>query len=381
MSKWEMVRLGDVANFNMGQSPSSKSYNDKGQGMPFFQGKTDFGLVFPTIRMYCTDPKKIAKKDDVLISVRAPVGAVNIATETCCIGRGLAAISPVVGKINYKYIYYYLQYKENDIANMGVGSTFKAINKKDLNTIDIPLPSLEVQQQIADVLDHANSLIQKRKAQIDKLDLLVKSQFIEMFGDPVTNPKGWEMAKLPSLGELSRGISKHRPRNDPKLLGGRYPLIQTGDVANSNLYIASYSSTYSEIGLAQSKLWSMGTLCITIAANIAKTGILAFDACFPDSVVGFLPNNKANILYIYYWFSFFQKIIEEQAPKSAQKNINLKILNDLDVATPPISLQNKFSDFVHRVEAQKSLFQQSLAKIELNYKSLMQKCFRGEIIS
>lgn len=99
MGKWEMVRLGDVANFNMGQSPSSESYNDEGQGMPFFQGKTDFGLVYPTVRMYCTDPKRIAKKDDILISVRvrAPVGAVNIATETCCIGRGVAAISPVAG--------------------------------------------------------------------------------------------------------------------------------------------------------------------------------------------------------------------------------------------------------------------------------------------
>ena len=260
-----------------------------------------------------------------------------------------------------------------------VGSTRSRISRKNLQTIILPLPPLEVQRKIADVLDRASALIEKRKAQIDKLDLLIKSQFIEMFGDPVTNPKGWKKKKLSFLGELNRGISKHRPRNDPKLLGGIYPLVQTGDVANSGFYINSYSSTYSEVGLAQSKLWNKGTLCITIAANIAKTAILSFDACFPDSIVGFLPNSEINITFTYYWFCFFQKILEEQAPESAQKNINLKILNELDVIVPPISIQTQFADLVQNVETQKSLLQQSLAKLEQNYKSLMQKCFHGEI--
>ena len=127
---------------------------------------------------------------------------------------------------------------------------------------------------------------------------------------------------------------KHRPRNDPRLLGGEYPLVQTGDVANASLYIMSYNSTYSELGLKQSKMWSKGTLCITIAANIAKTAILEFDACFPDSVVGFIANEKTNNIFIHYWFSFFQAILESQAPESAQKNINLKILSELKVIVP-----------------------------------------------
>ena len=122
----------------------------------------------------------------------------------------------------------------------------------------------------------------------------LRSAFLEMFGDPVTNPKGWPLIKFSEIGELDRGKSQHRPRNAPELLGGPYPLIQTGDVANSGGYIRSYKSTYSEIGLKQSRMWPKGTLCITIAANIAKTGILTFDACFPDSVVGFSPNKKTN---------------------------------------------------------------------------------------
>ena len=131
--------------------------------------------------------------------------------------------------------------------------------------------------------------------------------------------------------------------------------------------------------MKQSKLWPAKTLCITIAANIAKTSILKFDACFPDSIVGFISNSKTNNIFINYWFNFFQKILEKQAPESAQKNINLKILRELLVINPPIDLQNEFAIFVNKVEAQKVLLQESLVKLDFNHKSLVQKCFRGEI--
>lgn len=150
-------------------------------------------------------------------------------------------------------------------------------------------------------------LILLRKQQLAKMDELVKARFVEMFGDPVKNTMDWEIKSLSELGELNRGVSKARPRNSPELLGGPYPLIQTGEVANAKTYITSFNSTYSEKGLAQSKMWPKGTLCITIAANIAQTSILTFDACFPDSVVGFISRNMTNELFIHYWFSFFKR--------------------------------------------------------------------------
>ena len=180
-----------------------------------------------------------------------------------------------------------------------------------------------------------------------------KARFVEMFGDPVANTYELPIAILSELGALGRGISKHRPRNDPKLLGGEYPLVQTGDVANAGLYITSYNSTYSELGLRQSKLWKKGTLCITIAANIAKTSILEFDACFPDSIVGFIANEKTNNIFIHYWFSFFQSILESQAPESAQKNINLKILSELKVIMPKKEKQDDFIVFIDQVNKSK----------------------------
>ena len=241
--------------------------------------------------------------------------------------------------------------------------------------LDVPLPDIEQQKLALTTIHHAKNALDSRQAQLTKLDELVKARFVEMFGDPVKNTMDWEIKSLSELGELNRGVSKARPRNSPELLGGPYPLIQTGEVANAKTYITSFNSTYSEKGLAQSKMWPKGTLCITIAANIAQTSILTFDACFPDSVVGFISRNMTNELFIHYWFSFFQKILDEQAPQVAQKNINLKILSELNVIVPPLSLQNRFAAFVEYVDQQKQTVQQSLEKLELMKKALMQEYF------
>jgi type I restriction enzyme S subunit len=174
-----------------------------------------------------------------------------------------------------------------------------------------------------------------------------------MFGDPVYNPNRLPTKPLAELGSLDRGRSKHRPRNDTKLLGGPYPLIQTGEVSNAGLYITEYQNTYSELGLQQSKMWNAGTLCITIAANIAQTAILTFNACFPDSVVGFIPSDEIDAIYMHYWFSFFQKILDEQAPQVAQKNINLKILSELQVTIPSKEAQQEFVAFVKQTDKSK----------------------------
>ena len=144
-------------------------------------------------------------------------------------------------------------------------------------------------------------------------------------------PSGWIWGKLSDLGELARGKSKHRPRNDKKLFGGKYPFIQTGEVRAANRIIKKYEQTYSEFGLEQSKLWQKGTLCITIAANIAETAFLGFDACFPDSIVGFSASKAVLPEYIELFIKSVRTKIESYAPATAQKNINLNTLENLIV--------------------------------------------------
>lgn len=230
---------------------------------------------------------------------------------------GFFSVAPKEGVLNKKCLYHLLGSKTflSQKDKYCSGATQKAITQEGLSKIEITVPDLEEQDQIAQELDSIKSILESYKKQLENYDDLIRSRFVEMFGDPVLNSDDLPEATLPDLGEFGRGVSKHRPRNDPKLLGGNYPLIQTGDVANADLYITSYNSTYSEYGLKQSKMWDKGTLCITIAANIAKTAILAFDACFPDSVVGFIANEMTDNIFIHYWFSFFQEILESQAPE------------------------------------------------------------------
>ena len=271
---------------------------------------------------------------------------------------------------NYRYLFYAL--KNVYIPNTGYNRHFKWLKQSS-----IKYPDSVTQDKIVEILDTVSDIIQLRKKELNQLDYLIKSRFVEMFGNPVSNPKGMVKKTLPELGEFGRGVSKHRPRNDKALLGGPYPLIQTGDIANSGMYITEYHSTYSELGLRQSKMWDKGTLCITIAANIAKTAILGFDACFPDSVVGFNANENTNNVFVHYWFSFFQEILESQAPESAQKNINLKILSKLEVIVPGIQEQNKFAAFVVQTDKSKLTIQKSLDELETLNKALMQKYFGG----
>ena len=154
-------------------------------------------------------------------------------------------------------------------------------------------------------------------------------------------PSGWIWGKLSDLGELARGKSKHRPRNDKKLFGGKYPFIQTGEVRAANRIIKKYEQTYSEFGLEQSKLWQKGTLCITIAANIAETAFLGFDACFPDSIVGFSASKAVLPEYIELFIKSARTKIESYAPATAQKNINLNTLENLIVPYCSLTEQNQ----------------------------------------
>lgn len=275
------------------------------------------------------------------------------------------------------YIFYFTKsprYAAFVASNMKVVAQ-PNINAQQYGDLVINVPALAEQQESVSKLLKIDSLVSLRKEQLAKLDELVKARFVEMFGDPVHNIKKLPTKPLAELGSLDRGRSKHRPRNDPALLGGPYPLIQTGEVTNAGLYITSYHNTYSELGLRQSKMWKAGTLCITIAANIAQTAILTFDACFPDSVVGFVPYGEVCPIYMHYWFSFFQKILDEQAPQVAQKNINLQILSGLEVMVPGLELQEQFVSFVEQTNKSKLTIQASLDKLEVMKKALMQEYF------
>lgn len=170
----------------------------------------------------------------------------------------------------------------------------------------------------------------------------------------------WKTKRLNQLGVFSRGKSKHRPRDDYRLfINGKYPLIQTSDIKKANLYVTSHVQEYNEFGLQQSKLWNKGTLCITIAANIADTAIISYPMCFPDSVVGFLANkNESSELFMHYIFKYIQNNIKKTVRGSIQDNININYLEQLYFKIPEKAYQNKIVLILSSIDK----------KIELNNK-------------
>lgn len=226
------------------------------------------------------------------------------------------------------------------------GTRMPRTDMNALMSMRVPFPLLDEQKKIVDVLNRVAHIQRLRVRRKRLLNELVPALFIKMFGDPIENPKGWGTCMLGNLGSLDRGRSRHRPRNAPELYGGEYPFVQTGDVATSGGLITKYSQKYSEVGLAQSRMWPAGTLCITIAANIGMTGVLAFDACFPDSIVGFTPNNLVTVEFIQTSLDLMQSHLEKHAPQAAQRNINLKVLRDLEIPVAPYALQRQYTELV-----------------------------------
>lgn len=190
----------------------------------------------------------------------------------------------------------------------------------------------------------------------------------------------WEKKKLEDVGIIGRGKSKHRPRDDKRLYGGEYPFIQTGDIRNAGLFLDKYTQTYSEFGLAQSKLWKEGTLCITIAGNIAETSILKMRACFPDSIIGInVFNDKANNVFLKTYFDFKRKDFEKLSEGLAQSNLNLDKLKLMFFNLPNIQEQQKIADFLLNIDKKISITEEKLNLFNEYKKGIMQKIFNQEL--
>lgn len=278
-------------------------------------------------------------------------------------------------EISLRYTFHMLS--RISLGHLTITTSIPGLNRNDLAAVKIPVPPLDEQRRIAAILDKADAIRRKRQQALTLADDFLRSAFLEMFGDPSTNSKGWNLVQLGDLGALERGRSTHRPRNAPELLGGIHPLIQTGDITNAiGGVIQTYRQTYSEIGLQQSRKWPQGTLCITIAANIADAAILNFDACFPDSVVGFTSDAETSE-YVHGLLRFLKPMLEARAPQVAQKNINLEILRSLVVPSPSSTQKKRYLDVVRKWRGLFSIIDTTIP--DTLFASLSQRAFRGEL--
>jgi type I restriction enzyme S subunit len=375
--------LGTIAKIIAGQSPASSTYNSTGDGLPFFQGKADFQEMYPTVRMWCTSPKrKEAEPGDILISVRAPVSAVNICNRKSIIGRGLSAIRSS-SSLDRMFLYYFLKANERQIDALGTGSTFKAITQETLKKIGIPLPPLEDQKRIAHLLGKVEGLIARRKQHLQQLDDLLKSVFLEMFGDPVRNEKGWDTVPFDKVGKFISGGTPSKSRDD--FWNGDFPWVSPKDMKVTRIDDAIDHISEKVFEETSLKRIAPNYLLIVvrgmILAHSFPVAINAVDIAINQDMKAIKPVKGLNVVYLLNCLTSLKRQILKLISTAGHgtRKFDSVAMQKLFIPKPPEDLQNQFASIVEKVAGLKSRYQQNLTDLESLYGALSQKAFKGEL--
>lgn len=369
---WILVELSDIAYINMGQSPPSSSYNEEKIGLPFMQGKTEFGNIYPIIRYYCSEPLKIADKGDVLISIRAPIGPTNLVFEKMCIGRGLASIKGF-GKITGEFILYQLRAFERDIEKLGTGTTFQAISKTNLEKLNFLLPPLNEQMRIVSKieelfsrLEHAEKGFKEAKKLLNlyKRRILIRAVKGDLEEQSDKNlPKGWRWIMFKDLCKIQRGYDL--PLSSIKK--GRFPVVTSSGIKD-------YHNKYKAKGP-----------CLTTgrSGSVGSTFFCDVDYYWPHNTVLFVKDFNNNIpKYLYYFF--LQLDFESFSSSTTVPTLDRKQLYSIPVPLPPVNNQ---LHIVQELDSSFSIIENLENDIEGNLKgiieckvSILKKAYSGTLV-
>ena len=397
---WEIKKLGEVCELiNRGVSP--KYIDDNGMIVLNQKCVREHEINFEPSRFHDATLKKVSedkiiRKGDVLVNSTGTgtlgrVAQVREELDNVTVDSHITIVRPIKEIFYPDFFGWALILIEDEIASRGEGCGGQTeLSRSTLkNDFIISYPkSLAEQQRIVAILDEAFAAIAKAKANAQQ-NLQNAKELFESYLQGVFENKGdgWEEKTLEQISKtFGRGKSKYRPRNFAGLYGGDYPFIQTGDIRNCDHFVTDYTQTYNEVGLAQSRPWPTGTICITIAANIAETGILTFDACFPDSVIGIVVNEKfADRDFVEYLLQSFKVRIQALGKGSAQANINMGTFENEHFPFPPLKTQQTIVQKLDALNAEtkklESIYKQKINDLEELKKSVLQKAFSGELSS
>jgi len=380
---WVWKKLGTVLNVQNGYAFDSKLFSEE-TGVQLIRIR-DLKNGFKTVSKFTGsyDKKFIVRKNDFLIGMDGDFVCYQWKGENSLLNQRVCRLIDFDFSLNANYIFYGINKFLDDIHKITAFVTVKHISSKQIKEINFPIPPLKEQKRIVSKLDTLFDKIDKSIAlhveNIKDADAFMGSVLNETFTEL---EEKYTTSPLFEVADVSRGKSKHRPRNDKRLFGGKYPFIQTGNVRNADKYITTYTNTYSEFGLAQSKLWKKGTICMTIAANIGDVAILGMDSCFPDSVVGLYSEKNSND-YLYFFLQTLKQHLESKATTTAQMNINLKVLQTIAVPLPSLLEQEKIVEYLNemfeKVETLKSVQKEKMESLVALKASILDKAFRGEL--
>ncbi|MDD2541054.1 MAG: restriction endonuclease subunit S [Desulfuromonadaceae bacterium] len=322
----------------------------------------------------------------VILSSRAPIGKVAIAGKEMCCNQGFKNIICSDSLFN-KYLFYYLRSRTEYLNSLGRGATFKELSKSIVENIEIPLPPIDTQRKIAAILDKAQELIDLRKAQIEKLDDFLRSVFLDMFGDPVTNPKGWEVDRLDNVAEIVSGVAKGRKLVNQQTVF--VPYMRVANVQDGHLVLDEIKQI--EVLPSDVTKYALldGDLLATEGGDPDKLGRCAIwegqiKECIHQNHIFRIRLQTNKVMPEYVSFLMGSKHGKKYFLRSSKQTTGIASINSTQLKSfpaflPPLPLQQQFAAIVEKTEQQKTLMQQSLTEMENNFNSLMQRAFRGEL--
>lgn len=380
----EKLKLKDCCQIIAGQSPQSRYYNTDGVGLPFFQGKADFGDLYPSINTYCSKPIKIAEKDDILLSVRAPVGPTNLSPEKVCIGRGLSAIRPDE-RVNLKYLLHYFRYYQAQLELKGTGTTFNAITQDIIKNIEIPIPSLGDQECIVDRIEELFSELDKG---VETL-ITIKKQ-LEVYRQAVLK-NAFRNSQRIKTNEVCVHITDGDHMPPPKAQVG-IPFVMISNIKGNqidweNTHFVD-SDYYSQIG--EKRTPCIGDVLYTVTGSFGIPVLVDFNQkfCFQRHIALLRPNTSISQKFLYYALQT-PDVLQQAAHRAtgtAQKTVGLAVLRDLDI--PFEEGLHEQNHIVSRIESQLSLYDSilktvnsALEQADTMRKSILKQAFEGRLIN
>jgi type I restriction enzyme S subunit len=378
----EKIKLGKYCISNIDNVPAKDDYDidyidisSVDNVMKKVTGYSTYNIIDAPSRA-----KQLLRKNDVLVSTVRPnlnaVALCDFETENVLVGSTGFCVLRGNEEVNSKYLFYFCQSSHfvGELMRVATGASYPAVSKNDVKNVLIPKYQLEKQSEIVETLDKVSCIIRYRKEQIKLLDDLIKSRFVEMFGDTVKNTKNWETKQLNQVGDLKSGGTPLR--SNPDYFTGDINWYSAGELNCLYLPDSIEKITDSAISQSSAKIFKAGSLLLGMYDTAAfKMGILKSDSASNQACANILPSDALNVIWLYYNLSHMKEHFLSNRRGIRQKNLNLGMIKGFEIPVPPLMYQSEFSDFVHLVDKLKVEVQKSLDESQVLFYSLMQEYF------
>lgn len=378
-------RLDDVCELVMGQAPSGEAYNTDGKGWPLIAGAGDFGESTPQSTKFTTVATKLSRAGDIVLAIRASIGERVVADGEYCLGRGVAGLRPLE-TLNSRFLWHWLSHISPQLTLKAKGATFKQVNKQDIGELPMSLPPMAEQQRIAEVLDRAEALRAKRRAALAQLDALGQSIFLDLFGDPATNPKGWEMLHLQDVLSmpLRNGLS---PSHVGKIMA---KVLTLSAITGSGFDDSAWKvSTFRSTPPSDQSVDENDFLICRGNGNVRLVGKGYFpprrmpDITFPDTMIAArVKTDRLERVFLQHIWG--RNAVRRQIESLARTTngtfkVNQTMLEGITFIGPPLQLQREFARRVGTADKLKADQRTSLAELDALFAVLQHRAFRGEL--